>query len=240
MTALLYALHALCPGHEDLAEHVEQASRRHLVHPVAMVVLIHAESGCHTWAVNRRTGAAGATQILPTGNANPKHLTTVELLDPATNINLGARHLARCLTLCGALGPALAVYHGRKKCRTDEHARKLVRRFEHAFESVASQDRARRDRKARLRRDRWVASAVVAPVVGTARGGHPGPHASPGALAAGTAAARADALLGGRLAGVWGERPGTVDHRDRLRYLPGVSRRRRADAAALLADHEVT
>ena len=136
MTAALFALLALCPAHADLARDVEAAAARYRVDPVALVVLIHAESGCRSGAVNPRTGAAGLMQVLVEGDANPAHLTTAALMDPARNVDLGASKLARLLALCGGLGASLTLYHGggkkdakgRTRCQIDDHARKLLRR----------------------------------------------------------------------------------------------------------------
>ena len=118
------------PGHAELAPIIDAAARRQLEHPVTLVALIKSESPrCDPNAVNPRTHAVGLTQILPTGSANPRHLSIEELKDPATNINLGARHLAGLLTMCGSLGSAVHVYHGHKTCggwKHDRHARKVL------------------------------------------------------------------------------------------------------------------
>lgn len=130
------ALAVLCPGHQDLAEPVRAASRRHLMHPATLVALVKSESPtCNPRVVNPRTGAVGLTQILPRGSANPAHLSVEALKDPATNLDLGARHLAGLLVLCGSLGGAVHVYHGNQTCsgwQRDDHAWKVigyVRRF---------------------------------------------------------------------------------------------------------------
>ena len=125
------ALDALCgPGHRDLAGPVDAAARRYMLHPVTIVALVKSESPrCDPNAVNPRTGATGLTQILPTGSANPRHLSVESLKDPATNLDLGARHLAGLLVLCGSLGGAVHVYHGHRTCggwQRDEHAWKVL------------------------------------------------------------------------------------------------------------------
>lgn len=120
------SLAVLCPGHGHLAPLVESAASESRIRPVTLVALMYAESTCGTRLVNRRTGTLGLLQILPSGSANPDHLEADELLDPATNLRLGARHLRRMVNLCGALGPALSIYHGRTHCRTDSHARRVL------------------------------------------------------------------------------------------------------------------
>ena len=235
VTAILAALHALCPGHADLAPYLKAAERRFLVHGVALAVLVQAESGCRVNAVNRRTGAAGLTQILPTGNANPGHLDASELLDVETNINLGARHLARCMTLCGSLVGGLTVYHGKKRCRPDAHARKLMWRFEHAFESVAHQDRSAGLRSHSLRRHRKLEAALVAAVVEN----RPPAQEAPSEAGRSARAPWPDALVTGRVALLRGERSGAVDRRVGLRDLSCLPGRRRDCDAALPLEHTV-
>jgi soluble lytic murein transglycosylase-like protein len=121
------ALDLLCgPGHRDLAPHVDASARRHLLHPVVLVSVIAAESTCQADAVNARTGAIGLGQIMPGRSADRPGSN---LRDPATNLNLTARHLAGLMVLCGSLGGAVHVYHGHKRCRgweRDRHAVKVV------------------------------------------------------------------------------------------------------------------
>ena len=121
------ALARLCPrGAAGLAPGVRAASRRYLLPPVLLVALMRAESGCLADVVNPTTGAVGLGQILPAGNANPRHLTTWQLQDPARNLELTARHLARCLSLCGSLGGAVSVYGGHRTCRESRHSRRVL------------------------------------------------------------------------------------------------------------------
>jgi soluble lytic murein transglycosylase-like protein len=138
MTAALFALLTICPhSGPTLASAVEEAAARYRLNPVALAVLVAAESTCNPTAVNRRSGAVGLMGIAPQGSANPRRLTTTALLRPAVNLDLGAAQLARLLELCGSMGAALTLYHGgghkdvrgRTKCQVDDHARKLLRRI---------------------------------------------------------------------------------------------------------------
>jgi soluble lytic murein transglycosylase-like protein len=120
------ALELFCPGKGHLAGKVDLAARRHLLHPVVLAANVGAESGCRPEALNKKTGARGLGQILPGGSADRPG---ANLLDPATNLDLTARHLASLMVLCGNLGGAVHVYHGYRKCRgwrKDAHAVKVV------------------------------------------------------------------------------------------------------------------
>lgn len=123
-------------GHADLAPLIRAEARRHTLRPAYLALVMAAESSCRTDAVNVTTGATGLFGILPGRSADPDHLERDELLDPATNARLGARHLARLLSICGAFGPALHLYHSRDgKCRnwrTDSHVARLLT-WERAF-----------------------------------------------------------------------------------------------------------
>jgi hypothetical protein len=95
-----------------------------------------AESSCRWDNRNERTGAAGLFGIMPGRSADPQKLPLAKLMDPRTNVNLGARHLSNLLTLCGSFAGAAHVYHGKDgKCRnwrTDKHVAKLLT-WERAF-----------------------------------------------------------------------------------------------------------
>jgi soluble lytic murein transglycosylase-like protein len=112
------AMQALCGQRgRVLAPLVDGAAARHELNPIWLVAQVVAESQCRPGVVNARTGAVGLMQIMPLGSANPRRLSAAALRNPATNIDLGAAHLARCLELCGSFGGAVAVYHGKSKCR---------------------------------------------------------------------------------------------------------------------------
>lgn len=121
------ALQYFCPALITLAPTVEAASSQYEIDPVVLVALFARESACDPKAVNSRTGAIGLGQILPDGSA-ARGLTVGQLKNVETNITTTARHIAKCLLLCGSMVRALAVYHGRQYCRSDAYARGILRR----------------------------------------------------------------------------------------------------------------
>jgi|WetSurMetagenome_2_1015567.scaffolds.fasta_scaffold02470_2 hypothetical protein len=128
------ALERACPAQVGLAAVFEREAGRARLPPAALVALFRRESSCSPWAVNARTESYGALQVKVDGSANPRRLPPAELLDPLTNVRLGAEHLARLLRLCGSLGGALTLfhgrkgaYHGRKRCDVDDYARRVLR-----------------------------------------------------------------------------------------------------------------
>ena len=139
----MLAFAMLCPNQLQLAPAIDTAATKYGLDPVALVVLMHAESACKEGVENKRTGALGLFQILPGGTANPDLLTHEQILKPETNIDIGAAALARLLGICGSLSQAFTLYHGggkkdpntgRTKCQTDAHARKLMRRIQEIVE----------------------------------------------------------------------------------------------------------
>ena len=117
------AIAALCPGHGVLAPLVEASARRHLQHPVTIVAIMAHESACRMEAV----GAAGevcAMQLL--GVARNGH-SKLELLDPATCIDTGARWLSLREVDCGGtLAGALAGYNAKHCENGKRYARKVM------------------------------------------------------------------------------------------------------------------
>jgi hypothetical protein len=97
------ALAVLCPARQALAADVDAASLASRVSAVTVVSLFRKETSCDPGAVNRRTGARGALQIVPGRSADPDHLDLDQISDPAVNFRLGALHLRRLLDLCGNL-----------------------------------------------------------------------------------------------------------------------------------------
>jgi hypothetical protein len=127
------AFAALCPTSDVDASIVDSAASEVHVPAVVLVAMGRPESSCGKNLINRRTHSYGFLQIKLDGSANVDHLTGPELLDPAVNIPLGARHLAKWMRMCGTLGGALTGYHGRKdsyhgrgKCDVDGYARKVL------------------------------------------------------------------------------------------------------------------
>jgi hypothetical protein len=123
------SLQVLCPKATALAPHVEAAAATWRVRPVVLVAMIRTESTCGTDLVNERSGALGHIQVMPGRSADPNRLPRARLLDPATNLDLGARHLRRCVDLCGSLAGGLSVFHGKKKCkewRGDKYVKRVL------------------------------------------------------------------------------------------------------------------
>jgi len=119
------AVSLLCPpGSAYLAPLVDSAARLYLLHPHLLVAVVAHESRCDPWAASGR-GDFGLGQIRIGGSA-ALGAAALELQGPALNLALTARHLARCLVLCGALGPALSVYSGHRRCRASRYSRAVV------------------------------------------------------------------------------------------------------------------
>jgi hypothetical protein len=127
------SLLALCPDRIALASTVEDAASASRVSAVVLVAMGYVESSCGKKLVNLRSQSYGFIQIKIDGSANVDHLEADDLLDPATNLRLGAKHLKRMVSLCGSLAGGLTVYHGRKesyqgrgRCLVDGYARKVL------------------------------------------------------------------------------------------------------------------
>ena len=133
------------PGHEDIAVLVRAEAPRH---PTRVVLLVAAESSCRGDKVNAATGALGLIGIVPGKSADPDHLEPAALLDPATNLHLGVRHLEHLLSLCGSFAGALHVYHSKDgKCRNwriDNHVLRLLEKERAFWHWLRDRDRALR------------------------------------------------------------------------------------------------
>jgi hypothetical protein len=144
------ALAILCPARQSLSAAVDAASQESRVAAVTIVALFRKETSCDPRAVNRRTGARGPMQVVPGKSADPDHLDLAEIDDPAVNFRLGALHLRRVLGLCGTLGGALTLYHGRKgayhgrhRCDVDDWAREVLRAISRAAHKITMLREAR-------------------------------------------------------------------------------------------------
>jgi len=82
----------LALGAPHLQLMVQQASRKHGLDPRLVGALVHVESAYQTQARSPK-GALGLMQIMPATGARYGVGSTRELLDPATNIDVGARYL---------------------------------------------------------------------------------------------------------------------------------------------------
>jgi len=118
-----------------LAPLVQTEARRQLLHPVLVAAVIAHESHCRADARSGR-GDFGLGQIRVGGSA--AHGAHAEdLLNPARNVELTARHLANCLTMCGGLG-GLSVYSGHKRCRSTNYSRSIVGAVARVWRALAS------------------------------------------------------------------------------------------------------
>ena len=118
------AISVLCPKSKIDPSIVEKHARKHLLHPYLLVSLIANESGCD----NTKTGALGEIgygQIFP-GRSAAKGLSRSYLKTEEGNIAATARHLARCLTLCGGL-TGLSIYAGHKKCMESTYSKNVLK-----------------------------------------------------------------------------------------------------------------
>lgn len=120
----LTALSRLCPGHEDLAPHVESAAHRYLLHPVLIVAVMRAESHCQMHTVGGHHEVC-AMQIH--GRA-ANGLTRAQLADPATCIETGSRWLSIMLQWClDDVACGLGAYNsGKRKRGLGKYARKVL------------------------------------------------------------------------------------------------------------------
>ena len=132
------ALAILCPGHRDLAPHVDAASRQYLHHPVTIVALMSVESGCNMAAVGSR-GERCAMQIL--GVARNGHSGRELAASPALCIATGARWLSLRETDCGGLFLGLSGYNARTCQGGKRYARKVMSRVAKFWEWVRGHER---------------------------------------------------------------------------------------------------
>lgn len=82
----------LALGAPHLQRMVQQASRKHGLDPRLVGALVHVESAYQTQARSPK-GALGLMQIMPATGARYGVASRQDLLDPATNIDVGARYL---------------------------------------------------------------------------------------------------------------------------------------------------
>jgi soluble lytic murein transglycosylase-like protein len=109
------ALAVLCPGRVALAPAFDRAARRFHVPATLLVAQARNETGCAPDAVNANGIDVGILQVR-VGSHAARGRTVEQLKNPAINIPLAARHLARCLALCRDYAGALGVYAGWKTC----------------------------------------------------------------------------------------------------------------------------
>jgi len=117
------ALTALCPGKEHLAPHVDAAARRYLLPRVLLVAVMRVESHCRMEAV----GAAKERCAFQVRGVARNGRSDVELADPATCIDTGARWLSLMVTWAGGLGEGIGAYNtGKLGNGRGKYARKVL------------------------------------------------------------------------------------------------------------------
>jgi soluble lytic murein transglycosylase-like protein len=96
------------PAGGDLRELAAAAARRHGLDPDLVMAVVSVESGFRPQAVSPK-GAQGLMQLMP---KTASSLGVADALDPAQNLDGGARYLGQLLTLYGGdLTRALAAYN---------------------------------------------------------------------------------------------------------------------------------
>lgn len=121
------ALSVLCPGRLALAPVFDRAAKRYDLPPALLVAVARNETNCNPHKVGKG-GESGAMQVRP-GTIAAGNVSLARLDRPAVGIDLGARHLARCLRLCGDFAGALGVYSGIRTCkagRASGYARRVL------------------------------------------------------------------------------------------------------------------
>ncbi len=137
---LLAAVFHLCvsvnTGHVDTAcrsrdvvtyaNEIRRSASRYALDPYVLAALIQRESAFNPVAVSP-VGAFGLTQTMRGGATKGyDQLSDTELMAPALNIRLGARHLAMWRKFCGSLAGALSVYSGRGRCRPSSYSDAII------------------------------------------------------------------------------------------------------------------
>ena len=139
MDSVALTLLLLCgPRGEAIDSHVRAEAHRQLIHPTILIMLIASESRCRL-NVRGSKGEIGPMQLLPGGSA-ARGYTPEQLQDPAINIEAGARHLGRLLTMCNDdANAAISIYKSQvRKCRRTETAARVLRLLSDALEKRQS------------------------------------------------------------------------------------------------------
>lgn len=118
------ALRVLCGERAvHLAQHVDEAARRYLHHPVTLVAVMRKESHCKQNAMGKANDT-GLMQLR--GVARNGHSRAELLADARLNILTGARWLAMAEVWCGGdLLCALGVYNTGKRGKGNGYARRV-------------------------------------------------------------------------------------------------------------------
>lgn len=113
---------------------VKKESERFGVPPLVLVALVSRESSWKARAVNKQSGAVGLGQLMP-GTDTTKGFDGYDLTDPAVNLHLTARRLARFQKLAGGAGQdgiwlAVSGFNGRGVKAVSPFAREVMRIYE--------------------------------------------------------------------------------------------------------------
>ena len=127
------------PGHGGLAEHVDAAARRYLLHPVLLVAVMANESRCHAGAIGKHHDT-GLMQVR--GRAR-NGLSRRALLDPRTNLDTGARWLALMTVWCGSTARGLGAYNSGKCHGSKGYARKVLATVRRIWRELERRQEAR-------------------------------------------------------------------------------------------------
>jgi len=126
------ALDELCPGRRELAQHVDTAARRHMLHPVVLVAVMRVESHCRM-DVRGRAGEVCAFQVRGVARNG---LSRAQLRDPAICIDTGARWLSLMITWAGSLGEGLGAYNTGKLGAGKRYSRKVLAFVARAWRAI--------------------------------------------------------------------------------------------------------
>ena len=134
VAALIVQLGGQPSAAAQLAPLVVKAAVRYRIEPKILVAVVRNESSFRPTA-RGALGELGLCQLKRETMATRgfDHLSDEALMDPALNLRLGARHLARARRICGGhAAPAaawLSVYNGRKKCRPSAYSTRVLSRL---------------------------------------------------------------------------------------------------------------
>jgi hypothetical protein len=127
------ALDAACPGHANLAPHVDAAAREYLLHPLVLVAQMWQESGCEMHKRGTR-GEVCAMQLL--GVARNGHSAAALESDPALCIATGARWLALREAECGGVLLGLSGYNAKTCQGGRRYARAVWAKLERLWRAI--------------------------------------------------------------------------------------------------------
>jgi hypothetical protein len=135
------ALDALCPGHRDLAPHVDAAARQYMVHSVTLVAIMAKESDCRMDVVGAH-GERCAMQLR--GVARNGHSGKALAASPALCIATGARWFALRQVDCGGgLFLGLSGYNAKTCQGGKRYARKVLAKVASFWRAMTARNERR-------------------------------------------------------------------------------------------------